>query len=160
MRVTAGGYTDVYLEDVTFAENESRTINIVLESTPVSLNNITVVSPSRGAEKALPAPAATTVIDYHTLGGAVYPGASVILQDVAGVDEAATGIDQRELVLRSFNNPFSGKPYLLSDYRQTALPGLGINLYSILPNVYSDIEQVEIVQGPGAALYGARGGMG
>ena len=158
--ITAGGYVDGYLEDVTFEENESRTINIKLESTPVSLNNITVVSPSRGAEKALPAPAATTVIDHELLDGAVYPGASEILQDIAGVDEASTGIDQRELVLRSFNNPFSGKPYLLSDHRQTALPGLGINLYSILPNVYADIEQVEIVQGPGAATYGARGGNG
>ena len=34
------------------------------------------------------------------------------------------------------------------------MPSLRVNAYSLIPTINEDIEQIEVVSGPGAALYG------
>ncbi|MFQ6113258.1 MAG: TonB-dependent receptor plug domain-containing protein, partial [bacterium] len=53
------------------------------------------------------------------------------------------------------NNAFSGEAYVLTDNRQAAVASLGVNVHSIMPNMNVDLDKVEIVRGPGSALYGA-----
>ena len=42
----------------------------------------------------------------------------------------------------------------LVDNRIARVPSLRVNAYSLIPTASEDIEQIEVVSGPGAALYG------
>ncbi|MEM8487126.1 MAG: TonB-dependent receptor [Bacteroidota bacterium] len=77
------------------------------------------------------------------------------LRLVTGVDHAQTGIDRREIALRGFNNSVTGETYVLTDYRLSAAPGMAINAYGLMPIASLDMDRIEVVRGPGAALYGS-----
>lgn len=106
-------------------------------------------------EKVLDAPASISVLDAEALKSEVGMSSSAAVRNTTGVDMAQTGIDRREIVLRGFNNAFSGATYVLTDNRVAAAPSLGVNIYSIMPNMGIDLNRIEVVRGPGSALYGA-----
>ena len=56
--------------------------------------------------------------------------------------------------MRGFNNVFSGNLLSLVDNRIASVPSLRVNAYTLIPTISEDIEQIEVVSGPGAALYG------
>lgn len=161
-RLTAGtyrvqvryiGYQD-FTTTVTLAEGETRQLDVALRPGAFDLNNV-VVSASRQAEQVLEAPASVSVLGTQEIQQAVTPSSVGAIRNEASVDMAQTGVDRQEVVLRGFNNAFSGATYVLVDYRQAAVPSLGVNIYSIMPNMGIDLERIEIVRGPGSALYGA-----
>ena len=146
------GYNES-LNDITITAGQSITLNIELTQGGLDLNTI-VISASRQAEKVLDAPASISVIDAREIEQDVVQSSVSVLRNTTGVDMAQTGVDRNEVVLRGFNNAFSGSAYVLTDYRQSAAPSLNVNLHSIMPNMPIDIERVEVVRGPGSALYG------
>ena len=129
------------------------TVNVELSQGGLDLNTI-VISASRQAEKVLDAPASISVLDAREIEQDVVQSTVSVLRNTTGVDMAQTGVDRNEVVLRGFNNAFSGSAYILTDYRQSAAPSLNVNLHSIMPNMPIDVERVEVVRGPGSALYG------
>ncbi|MFB3133116.1 MAG: TonB-dependent receptor domain-containing protein, partial [Rhodothermales bacterium] len=139
--------------DVTLTAGEARTLDVALEA-GIELDPIQVTA-GRRQEKALDAPASIDVLTARELQQDVGPSSVTALRNVTGVDMSQTGIDRHEVVLRGFNNAFSGASYILTDYRQAAVPSLNVNLHSIMPNMTIDLERVEVVRGPGSALYGA-----
>jgi len=141
-------------ESVSLSSGQTLTLNFVLSQSGFELNTVVITS-SRRQEKALDAPASVSVLNSDDLARSIGPSSAEALRSTTGVDMAQTGIDRREIVLRGFNNAFSGAAYVLTDYRQAAAPSLNVNLYSIMPNMNIDVERVEIVRGPGSALYGA-----
>ena len=132
---------------------ESRDITVELPFEASSLQTV-VVSASRRQEKILDAPASISVLEPEQLQREVVTSSVEALRSVPGVDMAQTGIDRREVVLRGFNEAFSSATHVLTDYREAAVPSLGVNIHSIMPNMPLDIERVEVVRGPGSALYG------
>ena len=146
------GYSESQ-NDITLTVGQAQTLNIELSQGGLDLNTI-VISASRQAEKVLDAPASISVIDARELEQDVVQSSVSVLRNTTGVDMAQTGVDRNEVVLRGFNNAFSGSAYILTDYRQSATPSLNVNLHSIMPNMPIDIERVEVVRGPGSALYG------
>ncbi len=132
----------------------AQTVDVALEPVGFDLNTV-VVTASRQAEKVLDAPASISVLDVDEIESEVVPSSAAVLRDVTGVDMAQTGIDRYEIVLRGFNNAFSGAAYVLTDYRQGAIASLGVNAYQMMPITQIDLERVEVVRGPGSALYGA-----
>ncbi len=147
------GYNETQLEIVLTA-GESASQNITLSIGGLDLNTI-VISASRRAEKVLDAPASISVLDAREVQREVVPSTVSVLRNTTGVDVAQTGVDRNEVVLRGFNNAFGGSAYILTDYRQAAVPSLNDNIHSIMPNMPVDIERIEVVRGPGSALYGA-----
>jgi iron complex outermembrane receptor protein len=145
------GY-EVYTAEVEL--REARQIAIALKSSSILFNPISI-SASRRAEKTLEAPASISVLSAKEIQTDVVPSSASALRNVTGVDMATTGVDRRELVLRGFNNAFSGAAYILTDYRRAAVPSLDVNIHSIMPNMSVDLASIEIVRGPGSALYGA-----
>ena len=76
------------------------------------------------------------------------------IRSVPGVDYASTGIQGGNVVVRGFNNVFSGAMLTISDYRYATVPSLRVNTPYLVPTPNEDIGQIEVVLGPGAALYG------
>ncbi len=138
---------------VTVSDGEMTELNVELRIQTSSLDQV-VVSASRRQEKILDAPASITVLQPEEIQAEVSTSTVEVLRSTPGVDMAQTGIDRREVVLRGFNEAFSGATFVLTDYRQASVPSLGVNIHSIMPNMAVDLERVEVVRGPGSALYG------
>jgi len=128
-------------------------LNIVLESTDVGLNVI-VVSASRSEEKILDAPASITVINSEKIQSQIATTAIDHLQYTPGVDVMKTGIVSSNVVTRGFNNIFSTATMVIVDNRIASIPSLRVNAYQMIPSSNLDIERMEVVRGPGSALYG------
>ncbi|MGB1376104.1 MAG: carboxypeptidase regulatory-like domain-containing protein, partial [Rhodothermales bacterium] len=147
------GFQDCEVE-VTVASGERVTVDCGLSQSGLELNTVVVTS-SRRQEKALDAPASVSVLSAEDVTSTVTGSSVEALRTTPGVDMQQTGVDRREMVLRGFNNAFSGAAFVMTDYRQAAVPSLAVNIYSIMGNLSNDIDRVEVVRGPGSALYGA-----
>ncbi len=146
------GYGD-QSEILTLAAGQSRTYDVALGAGAFDLNDV-VVSASRAQEQVLDAPASVSVIGVAELQQTVSASSITALRNEVGVDYSQTGVDRQEVTLRGFNNAFSGSTFALVDYRIGAVPSLGVNIYGIMPNMSSDLDRIEVVRGPGSALYG------
>ena len=89
-------------------------------------------------------------------GGSV----AAALATLPGADVANTSITQSSIVARGFNNVFSGALLVLVDHKLARLPSLRFNAYNMIPTTMLDVERVEFVLGPAAALYGPNSGSG
>jgi len=84
----------------------------------------------------------------------VTPTTARSLRNITGLDIVQTGVDRYEIALRGFNNVFSRSTHILTDYRKASAASIGVNLHNVMPNLTIDTERVEVVRGPGSALYG------
>ena len=135
------------------AAEESLNLEVALLPGLVRLNPV-VVTASRRREKSLAAPASVTVVGRRAVEErpAVTPIAH--LRAVAGLDIAAKGLTQATVVARGFNGAQSPSLLLLEDYRCAAIPSLRYNLFHFMPAPNEDLDRIEVVRGPGAAIYG------
>ncbi len=140
--------------NVTVSSGSNTTVDCALSQEGFELNTI-VVAASRRQEKALDAPASVSVLSGDDVTNTVTSTAVEALRTTPGVDMQQTGVDRREMVLRGFSNAFSGATYVMTDYRQAAVPSLAVNLYGVMGSLSSDIDRIEVVRGPGSALYGS-----
>ncbi len=113
-----------------------------------------VVSASRKQEKALDAPASVEVVEMKDIRDSQALTANEHIKDLSGVDYAKTGIVQASTVIRGFNKALSGLMLTMVDNRIARIPSLRINSFQVIPITTEDIERIEIVRGPGSALYG------
>jgi outer membrane receptor for ferrienterochelin and colicin len=114
-----------------------------------------VVTASKGAQSPLDAPNSTSIIteqDIHLSGIIKIPE---LLRRLAGVDIMEDTGDQTDVSLRGFNQRLSNKVLVLIDGRSTFVDLIGSTLWATLPIGVEDIERIEVVRGPGSALYGA-----
>ena len=112
------------------------------------------VTAGRRQEKVLDAPASIDVITTRDLQGDITQTTASSLRNITGLDIVQTGIDRYEIALRGFNNVFSRSTHVLTDYRKAGAASIGVNLHNVMPNLAIDTDRVEIVRGPGSALYG------
>lgn len=113
-----------------------------------------VVSASKRPEKAVEAPSRVEVVTAQEIEDR--PAITLIdhLRDVPGVDVAQTGLQSTNVVARGFNNIFSGSLHALTDNRIAGVPSLRVNYLHFIPSTNEDVARMEVVLGPGAALYG------
>ena len=147
------GYEEYQME-ISVQPGESLTADVSLRPTGFDLNAV-VVSASRASEKVLDAPASISVLNIREIESVALPSSAMLLRNVTGVDMAQTGVNRYEIVLRGFNNVFTGATHVMTDYRRAAVTSLGLNSYSLMPISQIDLERVEVVRGPGSALFGA-----
>ena len=154
-KITASspGYTDTVVSDVALADDETKSLEITLSSEAIQLEQISVTA-SRRREKVLEAPASVALVADSEIKDRVSPSVTEHLKSVRAVDVVTAGLGASYVVVRGFNNVFSGSLLSLVDNRIASVPSLRVNSYSFIPTVNEDIEQIEVVSGPGAALYG------
>lgn len=113
-----------------------------------------VVSASKRTEKALSAPARVEVVGTREVEER--PAVTVVdhVKSLPGVDVASTGLVSSNVVTRGFNNVFSGALLMITDNRISAVPSLRVNAPYMIPATNEDIERMEVLLGPAAALYG------
>ena len=141
-------------QPVDISAGESYAFEIALRSSDISLNTV-VVTASRQEEKVLDAPASMSVLSAREVEEQATPSMVSSMRNVTGLDMSQTGADRYEIVLRGFNNAFSGATFSLVDYRQGAVASLGVNAWIMMPISNIDTDRIEIVRGAGSALYGA-----
>ncbi|MFC1554648.1 TonB-dependent receptor domain-containing protein [candidate division KSB1 bacterium] len=160
-RIAPGNYTvtvsyigyEQRTADITLSANETKIIPFDLIPGAIQAEQI-VVSASRRSEKAIEAPASVTVVESAQIEARETLTPVEHLIGVAAVDISKTGISQANMVIRGFNNVFSGALLSIVDNRISRVPSLRLNAYNFIPTSNLDIDRIEVVRGPGSALYG------
>ncbi len=134
-------------------EDGKNSYDIVIVEGATKLNQV-VVSASRRTEKILDAPASVSVINAEKIESNTALSVVDHLAFTPGVDKIKTGLISADVNLRGFNNIFSGAMLTIVDNRIARVPSLRVNAYQLIPTNNLDIERIEIVRGPGSALYG------
>ena len=147
------GYGTQQRETITVSSGQVTTINFEVTRQAFQLNPI-VVSVGRNYEKAITAPARVEVIEAEEIRDRPTTTPVDHLRSVPGVDIITQGVQSTNVVVRGFNNIFSGALHTLTDNRIAGVPSLRVNVMSFVPTSDEDIERMEVVLGPGAALYG------
>jgi iron complex outermembrane receptor protein len=147
------GYDPTNLASVTVSAGQAVPITVQLMPRAVEINP-EVVTASRRQEKALDAPASVSVVGREEVAARPSLTAVDYLTGLPGVDVVSSGLTQHNVVTRGFNNAGSGALLVLADNRYAAVASLRINAYNFIPLTEEDLDRVEVVRGPGAALYG------
>jgi len=116
----------------------------------------TVSAASRIQEQQIEAPAAVSVIDEKTI--ALEGGAGQLpslLQSVPGAEYTQNGVYDIQFNSRGFNNTLSRRVQVFIDGRDAAAPENKNQEWITFGFLASELENVEFVRGPAAALYGA-----
>ncbi len=147
------GYTEKIMTNVELATDQTKSVEIALSSEVIELEKVSVTA-SRRKEKVLEAPASVALLDASDIKDRVAPSVTEHLKSLRAVDVVTAGLGSSHVVVRGFNNVFSGSLLSLVDNRIASVPSLRVNAYRFVPTISEDIEQIEVVSGPGAALYG------
>lgn len=147
------GYAATTAGPVTVRGGETAAVTIELVARAVTMD-AEVVTASRGQEKVLDAPASVSVIGEAELRAQPALTPADWVAELPGVDVVTSGLTQHNVVTRGFNNAGSGQLLVLTDNRNAAIPSLRVNAYNFIPLTDDDIDRVEVVRGPAAALYG------
>ncbi|GMR11937.1 MAG: hypothetical protein BMS9Abin29_0123 [Gemmatimonadota bacterium] len=139
--------------DIRVTSGATTTLDVVLTSNVFLLDGITVTG-GRRPQKATES--TNTTITIGEVEIAERPTTTPVdhLRGTPGVDIITQGVQSTNVVLRGFNNIFSGALHALTDYRLAGVPSLRVNLLHFVPSTNEDLERIEVVLGAGAALYG------
>ncbi|NJD20122.1 MAG: hypothetical protein FIA95_12675, partial [Gemmatimonadetes bacterium] len=149
------GYRSERFPGVRVLAGQPTTYDIRLTSRALELDPI-VVSPSRSStgEKETEAPSSVHSISALEISERAVTTPADYIKAAPGVDVISSGLQSSNVVVRGFNNIFSGALHMLTDNRIAGVPSLRVNLIHFVPSNEQDIERMEVVLGPGSALYG------
>lgn len=119
-----------------------------------------VVTASRRAQSSLEAPNATTVITSEDIRLSGATNVFDLLRRVPGADVMEMGVSSANVSLRGFNQRIANKVLVLVDGRSEYQDFLGMTLWPNISVGLEEIERIEVIRGPGSALYGANAMLG
>lgn len=117
---------------------------------------ITVYSASRQVERIVDAPAAVSVASEEDIRAAAPTGqATKIIESAPGVDYTQSGLYDVNFSARGFNSSLNRRILTLIDGRDPSVPFLGAQEWAAFSFPIDEMASVELIRGPGSALYGA-----
>ena len=153
LEITHVGYRTEERQDVRVRPGEATQLRVTLVEEVLYLGQ-EVVTASRRQEKILDAPASVSVVEGRDVRNKPALTVADHVKELPAVDFAQTGLANNMVVVRGFNNIFSGSLLTLTDNRIARVPSLRVNAMNFIPLVNEDVERIEVVLGPGSALYG------
>ncbi len=114
-----------------------------------------VVTASRFGQAPLDSPSTIGVITADDIRLSGLTNIPDLLRRVAGVDVMAKSAGHSDISIRGFNRELSNKVLVLVDGRSTTLDFLGTTIWNGLPISIDEIDRIEVIRGPGSAVYGA-----
>ncbi len=150
--VTYLGYGE-HTEPINATDSAELTVDVKLSETALISEQV-VVTASKGAEKITEAPATIDVIMARKISE--HPSANVgeLLAYEKGIDYVRTGVLGTGMNIRGFNSAFNSKNLQMNDTRLSTLIATGLPMGALSTTVKEDIERIEVILGPNAALYG------
>ena len=147
------GFKSQVLNKALVTDGANNVIDIALMPSAINLDAISVTA-SRRKEKLLDAPAAVSIVSLDQIQEQASLTPTDHIKGLPAIDIANTGLNQSNVVVRGFNNIFSGTMLVMTDNRIARVPSLRFNAYNFISTTNEDIERIEVVSGPGSALYG------
>ncbi|MBK9548615.1 MAG: TonB-dependent receptor [Gemmatimonadetes bacterium] len=161
LRVPAGSQTLVFRwlgyapVEKTVTVSTDQTVDAELEPKAVALGDLTVTAASKEPERIVEAPAAVSSIEPRVLQATGATGqAPLALAQTAGVDIVQSGVNDFNINARGFNSSLNRRVLTLLDGRDLAIDFLGSQEWNSLTVSTEDMRGMELVRGPGSALYG------
>lgn len=141
---------------VTVTADGIHTVDVALNPQTVSLSDIVVEGASRVPERIVEAPAAVAIVSPITLRDKAITGQTPrALNHQPGVDLVQSGMNDYNVNARGFNSSLNRRVLVLQDGRDLAIAFLGSQEWNALSVPADDFARMEMVRGPGSALYGA-----
>jgi len=141
---------------VTVEPGSTVTADAALEPVAVALTELVVEGASRAPERIVEAPAAISVVEPQVLQNTSITGqAPLALATVPGADVVQSGVNDFNVNARGFNSSLNRRVLVLQDGRDLAIAFLGSQEWNGMTQPLEDVARLEMVRGPGSALYGA-----
>jgi iron complex outermembrane receptor protein len=153
LRVQRIGQQRQAVPSVTVRASEETKVDISVTAAPTSLGAV-VVSASRRVEKVTDAPATITSIGTEQLDASVGNSIASAFKEVKGLDFIQVGMTAVAVNARGFNSSFNSRMLFVEDGRISVIPESGLPTGSLTPLSKVDLAGVEVLVGPGSALYG------
>ncbi len=123
--------------------------------------SITVTTASRHREHAVDAPAAISQISGAEIERrAASSQVPKLIEHTPGLELTQSGLYDFNVNIRGFNGPLSRRVVVLIDGRDASIPFLGAQEWAAFSLPLDDLDTVEVVRGPSAALYGSNASSG
>ena len=146
------GYETI-TKKISLAAGQEMTMDFSLNPSASVMDEV-VVSANRRPQKITKAPATVNVISAKEISNFPGPNPGELAARQKGVDFVRTGVQGTGINIRGFNSAFNSKNLQVEDGRISSLVATGLPLGSFTTIMKEDIERVEIILGPNAALYG------
>ncbi|WP_439880706.1 TonB-dependent receptor [Pontibacter sp. MBLB2868] len=153
LRVSYIGYSHPTIP-VTVAAGSTTDVGKISMKASVMIGEEVVVSASRRPEKLTEAPATISLISSRDIELSPSFNVGDLLARQKGVEFIRTGVLGTGINVRGMNSAFNPKNLQMNDARLSTLIATGLPLGPLSTVVKEDIEQIEVVLGPAAALYG------
>src|ERR1041384_3854276 len=154
--VMAIGYQSERIPDVVVKPNAAVDRSIRMREAAVQVGEVVVYGASFRRERIAEAPAAVSTIESGDLqlnsGQGQVPK---LLENLPGVDIAQNGLFDFNINTRGFNSSLTRRLLVLLDGRDLAIVFLGSQEWNGLSVPVEELGRLELVRGPGSALYGA-----
>jgi iron complex outermembrane receptor protein len=155
LNFSAGEYTATEA-NVTVSSGQTARVAKTVDWRISMAETITVTTASRRTERIVEAPAAVSVASEQTIEAAAATGqAPRIVENAPGVDFTQSGLYDFNFNARGFNSSLNRRILTLIDGRDPSVPFLGSQEWAALSYPIDEMASVELVRGPGSALYGA-----
>jgi len=114
-----------------------------------------LVTATLRAQSPLDSPNASAVITAQDIRLSGATSVPELLRRTVGMDVSVLDSGDIQVGIRGFNRRLNNRVLVLVDGRSISLDFIGLTLWPVIPLHIEEIERVEIIRGPGSALYGA-----
>ncbi|HEX9657313.1 MAG TPA: TonB-dependent receptor [Bacteroidota bacterium] len=154
--VSLVGYESIDLQGIRIVANEVVVRDISLVEKSVQVADVVVYGASLRGERVTDAPASVTVLTPKDIKlSAVSGQLPKLLEGEQGVDIVQNGLNDYNVNTRGFNSSLNRRLLVLLDGRDLAVAFLGSQEWNGLSVPVEDLGKLELIRGPGSALYGA-----
>lgn len=154
LEIRAIGYQPVLREGLAVAGVTDVPVEVTMQHAPVQLTGL-VVSATRQVEKITDAPATISRIEEDEIANSVGNSFGGALKRVKGIDYIQVGVTGGAINARGFNSSFNNRMLQMEDGRVSLIGEAGLPLGALTAISKVDLAGIEVVVGPGSALYGA-----